>query len=69
MVIGYWLVRRGMSGDNALAEVARLFGTTSLTKVARHAASGSPQTEAQRRVVAEWAPHDDVLTGRAAATR
>ena len=69
MVIGCWLVRRGMGTDEALAEVARLFGTMSPTKVARHAASDSPQTEAQRQVVAEWAQHDDVLTGRAAATR
>jgi protein-tyrosine phosphatase len=55
MVVGCWLVRQGMTGEAALAEVARLFGTMSPEKVRRHRAWGSPQTREQREVVRRWA--------------
>ena len=67
MTVGCWLVRHGMDGEAALAEVARLFGTMSAAKVRRHGAWGSPQTPAQRRVVRAWAAHEGAA--RASATR
>lgn len=54
MVVGCWLVRHGRTPDEALAEVGRLFRGMSPAKVARHQAWGSPQTAAQRLLVASW---------------
>jgi hypothetical protein len=54
MVIGCWLVQQGYTGEEALAEVERLFATMSPSKVRRHAATGSPQTSAQRAMVRTW---------------
>jgi len=53
-VVACWLVRRGQGCDEALAAVARLFATMSPGKQGRHR-EGSPQTEAQRAFVREWA--------------
>jgi protein-tyrosine phosphatase len=53
-VIGCWLVRHGRTGEQALAEVSRLFTTMSADKRRRHAATGSPQTGAQRAMVRTW---------------
>jgi predicted protein tyrosine phosphatase len=61
MVVGCWLVRHGMGGDDALAAVRDGFLSMSADKTRRHARLGSPQTEAQRRVVRAWAPHDRTL--------
>ena len=54
-VVGCYLVRHGMSGEDALAEVARLFATM---RKAMWNPDGSPQTDAQRLMVYEWAQHD-----------
>lgn len=53
-VVGCWLVRHGRTGIEALAEVGRLFATMTPRKVRRHAATGSPQTRAQRAMVKDW---------------
>lgn len=58
MVVGCWLVRHGRTGEEALAEVDRLFRSMSADKVAAHRAWGSPQTGAQREVVRRWAEHE-----------
>jgi len=52
-VVGCWLVRHGRSGDDALAEVSRLFATMSHEKL-RHHPEGSPQTHEQREMVRGW---------------
>jgi len=57
-VVGCYLVRHGWSGEDALAEVARLFAT--MRKAARNP-DGSPQTDEQRSLVYEWAQHDPPL--------
>ena len=54
MTVGCWLVRQGLTGNEALAEVARLFRTMSAAKVRNHEQWGSPQTEAQRAFVRSW---------------
>lgn len=56
-VIGCWLVRRGVSGDDALAEVNRLFATMSESERRRHS-RGSPETPQQRDMVRGWAAND-----------
>lgn len=61
-VVGCWLVRHGRSPAAALAEVAERFATMSPAKVRRHAAWGSPQTEAQRRFVRQWSSADPART-------
>jgi hypothetical protein len=53
-VVGCWLVRHGRTGEQALAEVATLFSTMSDAKRRAHAATGSPQTPAQRAMVRTW---------------
>jgi ADP-ribosyl-[dinitrogen reductase] hydrolase len=53
-VVGCLLVRRGYSGEDALAEVQRLFLTMSPETVRRHSATGSPQMEVQRDFIREW---------------
>lgn len=53
-VIGCWLVRHGRTGEQALAEVSRLFSTMSAEKCRGHAATGSPQTPTQRAMVRTW---------------
>jgi ADP-ribosyl-[dinitrogen reductase] hydrolase len=58
MVVGCWLVRRYLSGPEALEQVQSLFNMMSATKRRRHAAQGSPQTEAQREMVRKWADLD-----------
>ena len=52
-VVGCHLVRHGLGGEEALAEVTRLFRTMSPAKVAAMT-WGSPQTEAQRAFVRRW---------------
>jgi ADP-ribosylglycohydrolase/predicted protein tyrosine phosphatase len=52
-VVGCWLVRHGKSGDEALAEVMRLFHQMTPKKLARHG-SGSPETNEQREMVRRW---------------
>lgn len=52
-VVGCMLTERGVTGDDALAEVARLFATMSPAKLRRHP-EGSPQTERQRAMVRHW---------------
>ena len=52
-VVGCFLVRHGLTGDQALAEVARLFGTMSPAKVAAHYGE-SPQTWEQCEFVRNW---------------
>lgn len=54
-VAGCWLVEQGMTPDDALAAVARLFATISEAKLLRHPI-GSPETGAQREMVRSWAP-------------
>jgi hypothetical protein len=51
-VIGCWLVRHGRSGQEALGEVAELYGSMSDAKRRKH--PHSPETEAQRRMIARW---------------
>jgi len=57
-VVGCWLVRQGVSGDEALKTVGKLFRTMSPEKVRRHKTWGSPQTEPQRDMVRGWAAHE-----------
>lgn len=52
-VVGCWLVRRGLTPDDALAEVRRLFASMSPQKLQAHP-EGSPQTAAQREYVRRW---------------
>lgn len=52
-VVGCHLVRCGTPGEEALAEVARLFATMSPGKLRRHP-EGSPQTLLQREFVRRW---------------
>ncbi len=49
-VIGCYLVRHGMSGEEALAEIARLRQVTPVDWVT------SPETRAQRQMVWGWSP-------------
>ncbi|MEP7347412.1 MAG: protein-tyrosine phosphatase family protein [Gemmatimonadaceae bacterium] len=58
MAIGCWLVRHGMSGEQALAEVASLFATMSPEKISRNEGHGSPENDAQRKLVRNWAEED-----------
>lgn len=58
MAVGCWLVRRGATGEEALAQVKALFHTMSPAKVKRHASWGSPQTEPQRTMVRTWSSVD-----------
>jgi hypothetical protein len=53
-VVGCYLVRKGLSGEDALAQVRELFGTMSPGKRRRHWYTGSPQTEPQREFVRRW---------------
>lgn len=59
-VVGCWLVRQGRTGEEALAEVGRMFATMSSAKRRRHP-EGSPQTTHQREMVLGWSerPADD----------
>jgi hypothetical protein len=52
-VVGCHFVRRGHSGDAALAEVARLYLTMSRKKTRQF--PDSPQTDRQRAFVRDWA--------------
>jgi hypothetical protein len=52
-VVGCHFVRRGHTGDAALAEVARLYGTMSRKKTRQF--PESPQTDRQRAFVRGWA--------------
>lgn len=51
--VGCYLVRHGLSVDEALAMVARLFSTMTEGKTRRFP-EGSPQTDAQRAMVRGW---------------
>ena len=53
-VVGCYLVRKGLSGEDALAQVRELFGTMSQGKRRRHWYTGSPQTKPQREFVRRW---------------
>jgi NAD(P)-dependent dehydrogenase (short-subunit alcohol dehydrogenase family) len=55
VVIGCLLRRQGHDGEQALAGVARLFGTMPKSRFPWHR-SGSPQTHEQRRFVRDWTP-------------
>lgn len=62
-VVGCFLVRHGMDGEDALKKVGELFGTMSPEKVAKHRSTGSPQTEPQREFIRTWSesePRDDL---------
>lgn len=52
-VVGCHLVEQGHTGDEALAEVARLFATMSKEKLRNHP-EGSPETEAQKAMIRAW---------------
>ena len=63
-IIGCWLVRHGKCGEAALAEIAGHW--TTVAKRVRH--PRSPETDAQRRYVLEWAQHDQRLLATAKRT-
>ncbi len=52
-VVGCWLVRHGKTGDEAVAEVKRLFQLMTPKRVVRHR-TGSPETEEQRAMILGW---------------
>ena len=52
-VVGCYLVRQGMSGDDALKKLM------SLRKDVAGAFRGSPETNIQRQFVLDWSEHDD----------
>lgn len=58
-VIGCWLVRHGRSGEEALEVIAAHWRTMAK----RHRHPRSPETDAQRRFVLEWARHDRLRSG------
>lgn len=62
-IVGCWLVRHGHSGEQALAQLADWWDT--VAKNDRH--PRSPETDAQRQFVREWAQHDRVRRVAAAA--
>ena len=62
LVVGCHLVRQGLAGADALEAVRSLFGTMSPEKVRRHGGE-SPQTEPQRRMIVDWARHDQAGPG------
>ena len=62
-VVGCWLVRQQRNGASALREVGALFDTMSAEKCRRHAGTGSPQTTAQRAMVATWADNEPDIAG------
>lgn len=62
-IVGCWLVRHGHSGEEALAQLADLWST--VAKNDRH--PRSPETDAQRQFVLEWAQNDRVRRAAAAA--
>ncbi len=55
-IVGCWLVRHGMTGEEALTRVAELWATRPDSSW-----STSPQTEAQFDFVRTWAEHDPAL--------
>ncbi len=57
-VVGCWLVRQGVTGDEALRQVTELFRTMSPAKIRSLQGSGSPQTESQREMVRNWSEHE-----------
>lgn len=59
-VIGCWLVRHGLDGLAALAEVQRLYATT--PKLRRH--PRSPENDAQRDYVLAWERIEAIGAGR-----
>ena len=61
-IVGCWLVRQGHSGEQALAVIADHWAT--VAKNDRH--PRSPETDAQRRFVLEWAQHDRLRRAGAA---
>ena len=52
-VVGCHLVEQGRTGDEALAQVARLFATMSVDKLRNHP-EGSPETVAQKAMIRDW---------------
>jgi len=56
-VVGCWLVRHGRSGEDALDVIAGHWSTVAK----RHRHPHSPETDAQRRFILEWAQHDRLL--------
>ena len=54
LTIGCWLVRQGLTGEQALRKVGKLFQSMDVSRVERWAATGSPQTQAQRDMVRAW---------------
>ena len=55
-IVGCWLVRHGMTGEEALTRVAELWATRPDSSW-----SASPQTEAQFDFVRTWAEYDPAL--------
>lgn len=60
-IVGCWLVRQGHSGADALRILADHWSTVAKRDRHRH----SPETEAQRQYILDWARHD----GKAAGAR
>jgi len=56
-VVGCHLVEQGQTGDEALAEVARLFATMSREKLTNHP-DGSPETDEQKAMIRAWSVAD-----------
>jgi len=54
-VVGCYLVRRGLTGEQALARVAALFANMPKS---RRPGRSSPETEEQARFVREWSHHE-----------
>jgi hypothetical protein len=61
-VVGCFLVRQGLTGEQALAEVARLHATTP------DRARPSPDTDEQRALVRTWPAHDGANASASGAT-
>jgi hypothetical protein len=53
-VVGCYLVRRGLSGEDALAQLAQWWGTVAKAPIYPR----SPQTDEQVEFVRQWRPHD-----------
>lgn len=58
-IVGCWLVRQGLSGDDALALIAKRWQLMAK----RHRLPRSPETPQQERYVREWKAHDPALRG------
>ena len=64
MIAGCLMVRRGMSSDAALAEVASGWKSMPKSKLPHHKNRTSPETDAQKDVVRKWADHEATRRAR-----